>query len=235
MDLLKARVWFADAWGKIGQLGTLCVKADEAEISAAGVELLLLSVELASKKGNANVGGLRAGDNMAVVNGRLQNMDGVGFDDVVKGAPPAIATDRDEEEDDEYEGGSAEVQAHLQLLYLAAFEQVEQVPAVAQSKAEGEEDLLGTFSDGLGHLYTCCANYEMAAAETPSNRGAWVLGRFIKCLESIATRCSALSKSKYVMRPCPPPPPPPRFFRPHPPLRAGTPRRLRRTSSTSSR
>ena len=75
MDLLKARVWFADAWGKIGQLGTLCVKADEAEISAAGVELLLLSVELASKKGNANVGGLRAGDNMAVVNGRLQNME----------------------------------------------------------------------------------------------------------------------------------------------------------------
>ena len=195
MPVFRSRVWFAEIWNAIGQLGNRCVASEEAEIALAGVELLLLCVELASKKGGGMQTGLRAGDNMKVVNGRLQNVDGVGFDEVVRGNNPASHDDNSE---DEYEDnlGSAEKQQLHQTIFLRAFANLDGVPASIKGR-EKEEDVLSALTDGAAHVYNCCASFEMSVDKKQSNEVVWVLDMMINFIFGIATRCGELSSSKY--------------------------------------
>jgi hypothetical protein len=193
MPLFRGRDWFEVVWRDIGAVGRRCVVCEEGEVASAGVELLLLCVELSSKNGEGRTAGLRAGDNMKVVNGRLQNVDGVGFDEVVRGTFADGSEDEDEYEDGR---GSAEARALRHSLFLTAFKNVEMVPSLVEG-AGREEDILASLSDGVGHVYLCCSAFEMAAKETHGNKDVWVLNNLIELIHAIVLRCSALSSSKY--------------------------------------
>jgi hypothetical protein len=203
---IENHAWFRAAWERILDSALECASVfcgrDSLEQQYAGIEMLILCCQLASRGGlEAAANPVRVTTNMQVVNGALRQV-GPSSSPSKKAPPSKLLLPEGSEADNQL----ANEQRYD--MFLAAFDNLENLLSILNEGPENDEDesfshggmaatqVLTRLTAGLSNLYTACMDDEFSIKG--ENKEDGLEGRFVQMVRKCAIKSSMDAGSKFL-------------------------------------